>query len=123
MILVRNLVLRLLTYNILFQARHIPGVHNTGADYISRFQVEQFKKLSPRADELPTPVPTHLLPENWSLHWRVTQTLPESLGSFYSFPQQFFRSVDFALPIAIPLLALFLLLSLLHKLQRYITYE
>lgn len=67
MILVRDLVLTSLTYNILFRARHIPGVHNTGADYISRFQVEQFKKISPGADELPTPVPTHLLPENWSL--------------------------------------------------------
>ena len=71
MILVRNLVLTSLTYNILFRARHIPGVHNTGADYISRFQVEQFKQLSPGADELPTPVPTHLLPENWSLRCRV----------------------------------------------------
>ena len=67
MILVRDLVLKSLTYNILFRACHIPGVHNTGADYISRFQVEQFKKLSPGADELPTPVPTHLRPDNWSL--------------------------------------------------------
>ena len=67
MILVRDLVLTSLTY-VLFRARHIPGVHNTGADYISRFQVQQFKQISPGADELPTAVPTHLLPENWSLH-------------------------------------------------------
>ena len=37
MILVRDLVLTSLKYNILFRARHIPGVHNSGADYISRF--------------------------------------------------------------------------------------
>jgi len=61
MILARDLVLTSLTYNILFRARHIPGVHNAGADYISRFQVEQLKKISPGADKLPTPVPTHLL--------------------------------------------------------------
>lgn len=67
MILVRDLVLTALKHNILFRARHIPGVHNTGADYISRFQVEQFKQISPGADDLPTLVPAHLLPQSWSL--------------------------------------------------------
>ena len=67
MILVRDLVLTSLKHNILFRARHIPGVHNTGADYISRFQVEQFKQISPGADDLPTLVPAHLLPQSWSL--------------------------------------------------------
>ena len=67
MILVRDLVLTSLKYNILFRARHIPGVHNSGADYISRFQVEQFKQISPEADVLPTPVPANLLPQSWSL--------------------------------------------------------
>ena len=61
MILARDLVLTSLTYNILFRARHIPGVHNAGADYVSRFQVEQLKQISPGADKLLTPVPTHLL--------------------------------------------------------------
>ena len=61
MILARHLVLTTLTYNILFRARHIPGVHNAVADCILRFQVEQLKKISPGADKLPTPVPTHLL--------------------------------------------------------------
>ena len=67
MILVRDLVLTSLKHNILFRARHIPGVHNTGADYISRFQVDQFKEISPGADDLPTLVPEHLLPQSWSL--------------------------------------------------------
>ena len=67
MILVRDMVLTSLRHNILFHARHIPGVHNTGADYISRFQVDQFKQISPGADELPTSVPVNLLPQNWSL--------------------------------------------------------
>ena len=55
MILARDLVLTSLTYNILFRAHHIPGVHNAGADYISRFQVEQLKQISPGADKLLTP--------------------------------------------------------------------
>ena len=53
----------LLPLNIfLFLAGHIPGVDNTGADYISRFQVEQFKQISPGAVDLPTLVPAYLLP-------------------------------------------------------------
>ena len=67
MILVRDLVLTSLKYNILFRARHIPAVHNSGADYISRFQVEQFKQISLEADFLPTPVPANLLPQSWCL--------------------------------------------------------
>jgi len=66
MILVRDLVLTSLKYNILFRARHIPSVHNSGADYISRFQVERFKQISPEADVLPMPVPANLLPQSWS---------------------------------------------------------
>ena len=38
----------------LFRARHIPGVLNTRADLISRFQVNQFKQISPGKDEFPT---------------------------------------------------------------------
>ena len=67
MVLLRELVLRCLSYNILFRARHVPGLQNCQADYISRFQVESFKELVPGADELPTPVPANILPENWSL--------------------------------------------------------
>ena len=67
MILVRDLVLTSLRHNIMFRARHIQGVHNTPADYISRFQVDKFKVLCPGVDEFPTAVPESLLPESWSL--------------------------------------------------------
>ena len=61
------LVMIYLLFIILFRARHIPGVHNSGADYISRFQVEQFKQISPEADVPPTPLPAYLLPQSWFL--------------------------------------------------------
>ena len=67
MVLLRDLVLSCLRYNILFRARHVPGLQNNQADYISRFQVESFKEIAPQADEFPTPVPSNLLPESWSL--------------------------------------------------------
>ena len=57
MVLLRDLVLSCLTHNILFQARHIPGLINSRADYLSRFQVVKFKELSPESDDFPTPVP------------------------------------------------------------------
>ena len=67
MILIRDLVLSCLRYNILFRAKHVPGLHNTRADYISRFQVAKFKQITPDADECPTQVPLDLLPESWWL--------------------------------------------------------
>ena len=67
MILIRDLVLTALNYNIIFRARHIPGLNNTRADCLSRFQIARFKELSPQADELPTIVPEILLPKSWSL--------------------------------------------------------
>ena len=67
MILIRDLVLSCLKYNILFRASHVPGLQNSRADCISRLQVEKFKELSPEADEFPTAVPTNLQPESWSL--------------------------------------------------------
>ena len=67
MVLLRDLVLSCLSYDILFRAQHVPGLQKSQADNISRFQVESFKELAPDADEFPTTVPTNLLPENWSL--------------------------------------------------------
>ena len=66
-ILIRDLVLTALNYNHIFRARHIPGLNNTRADCLSRFQIARFKELSPQADELPTIVPKILLPKSWSL--------------------------------------------------------
>ena len=57
MFLVRRLVLNCLKFNIVFQAKHIPGVTNTLADLLSRLKVEQFKDLTGNGmDPLPTPV-------------------------------------------------------------------
>ena len=67
MVLLRDLVLSCLKHNILFQARHIPGLINSRADYLSRFQVAKFKELSPEADDFPTPVPENLMPGSWFL--------------------------------------------------------
>ena len=47
MTFVRRLVLACLQFNILFQARHVPGVKNSLADSLSRFQVSRFKQLAP----------------------------------------------------------------------------
>ena len=54
MILIRDLVLTALNYNIIFRARHIPDLNNTRADCLSWFQIARFKELSAQADELPT---------------------------------------------------------------------
>ena len=67
MILIRDMVLTTLKFNIFFTARHLPGKLNERADLISRFQIERFKAISPGMDEFPTPVPENLQPRNWSL--------------------------------------------------------
>ena len=63
----RPLILCCLRHNIFFKARHVPGLENSRADFISRFQIDSFKAITPDADPFPTPVPTNLLPESWSL--------------------------------------------------------
>ena len=67
MILIRDMVLTTLKFNIFFTARHLPGKLNERADLISRFQIERFKAISPGMDEFPTAVPENLQPRNWSL--------------------------------------------------------
>ena len=42
MILIRDMVLTTLKFNIFFTARHLPGKLNERADLISRFQIERF---------------------------------------------------------------------------------
>ncbi len=58
MVFVRTLVLVCLDNNILFKAKHIPGVKNKLADCLSRFQVQTFKQLAPANTNLfPTDIP------------------------------------------------------------------
>ena len=47
MALLRPLILCCLRHNILFKARHVPGLQNSRADFISRFQIDSFKAITP----------------------------------------------------------------------------
>ena len=68
MAFVRKLVSICLHYNILFKAKHIPGVRNELADALSRLQVQTFRRLAPpHMDSLPTEIPQYLQPHNWVL--------------------------------------------------------
>ena len=68
MFFVRKLVLVCLKNNILFKAKHIPGVHNTLADCLSRFQVQTFKQLAPaNMNRFPIDIPLHLQPRSWPI--------------------------------------------------------
>ena len=57
MILIRRLVLCCLRNNIVLQARWIKGSKNVLADFLSRLQIDKFKKACPWADKVPTSVP------------------------------------------------------------------
>ena len=59
--LVRHLVLTCLKNNIVFRAKHIPGVQNKISDAISRWQMDKFRQLAPHADKDPTPLPQEFL--------------------------------------------------------------
>ena len=65
---VRRLVLACLGFNILFRARHVPGIHNELADSLSRLQMQRFKRLAPACmHPSPTVIPPDLLPQNWQV--------------------------------------------------------
>ena len=53
MVLLRDLVLSCLRHNILFQARHIPGLQNSSADYLSRSKVVNLKDIFRKPKNLP----------------------------------------------------------------------
>ncbi|XP_060063752.1 uncharacterized protein LOC132544202 [Ylistrum balloti] len=53
--LMRKLTLVSAYYNFTVRAKHIPGIDNTIADAISRFQMTKFRRLAPWADPQPTP--------------------------------------------------------------------
>ena len=66
MVFVRKLVAICLHYNIVFKAKHIPGVCNKLADALSRLQVHTFTQLAPAyMDSFPTKVPQYLQPQSW----------------------------------------------------------
>ena len=66
MVFVRKLVLVCLSHNIVFKAKHIPGVQNKLADALSRLQLQTFKQLAPAGmHPHPTEIPLHLQPPTW----------------------------------------------------------
>lgn len=68
MFFVRKLVLACLLHNIVFKAKHIPGIQNTLPDALSRLQVQAFQLLAPgHMSQSPTEIPPHLQPVNWQL--------------------------------------------------------
>ena len=62
MSMMRTIVLLVMKHNINLSAVHIPGILNTTADLLSRFQIEQARRINPKLQERPTHVPTRLLP-------------------------------------------------------------
>lgn len=66
--LVRILVLNCLKNNIMFRAKHVPGVRNTLADHLSRQQVNLFKRsaahLGWEVEKEPRTLPNVLLPDS-----------------------------------------------------------
>ena len=57
MALVRKLFLIAVQHQFSVAFKHIRGYHNSVADAISRFQMQKFRHLHPRADTQPTPIP------------------------------------------------------------------
>ena len=65
---VRRLVFVCLQNNILFRARHVPGIKNDLADSLSRLQIQRFRRLAPAHIQLsPVAIPTVLQPDHWQM--------------------------------------------------------
>ena len=63
MVLVRNLTLKCLQFNISVKAQHISGSDDTICDALSRLQFQHFRTLAPKAEVEPQEVPEFL----WSV--------------------------------------------------------
>ena len=59
--LMRRLVITAGIYNFTFVAEHVPGVHNSIADALSRFQMTRFRKLAPDAQKEPCQIPSEVM--------------------------------------------------------------
>ena len=58
--LVRPITLQTLMFNFTFTAKHVPGIDNSIADSLSRFQMSRFRLLAPAASPTPCPIPPFL---------------------------------------------------------------
>ena len=61
MVLVRRFVLACMKFNILTKCVHLEGSSNILPDLVSRFQIEEFRRLAPQMDREPPTVPAELL--------------------------------------------------------------
>jgi len=61
--LMRSLLLAAARFNFSFSSQHIPGVHNSIADALSRFNWQEFRRVAPSAHQFPTPIPHQLIAE------------------------------------------------------------
>lgn len=52
--LMRKLTWQAAGSNFTIHAQHIPGIFNSKADALSRFQMDRFRRLAPTADREPT---------------------------------------------------------------------
>lgn len=55
--LIRVITLQTLQYNFTFTATHIPGLDNSIADSLSRFQMDRFRTLVPSASPTASAIP------------------------------------------------------------------
>jgi hypothetical protein len=65
--IVRPLILLLVKFNIYLRSQHIPGALNVLPDRISRFQVTPSLLQTYGMETHPTPIPSHLLPANYTI--------------------------------------------------------
>ena len=68
MILVRKFVLLCLQLNINFRLEHIPGAKNIIPDLLSRFQIQEARRLAPHLQDHPAHIP---------LKWRLSSLLQD----------------------------------------------
>ena len=59
--LMRRLVITAAINNFTFLAEHVPGVQNSIADALSRFQMSRFRELAPNAQVHPCPIPSEVM--------------------------------------------------------------
>lgn len=55
--LLRRFIVHCLKFNILFRAKHVPGIDNVLSDKLSRLQIAEFHRLAPQMDQFPVEVP------------------------------------------------------------------
>ncbi len=59
--LVRKITVQTLIHNFTLNAKHVPGLDNSVADALSRFQMHPFCQLAPTASPQATAIPESLI--------------------------------------------------------------